>query len=265
MNELRNGRAVGAVVASMLALLGCGGGMAEGAGSSSGGEGGPITVQNQTQYPICTIEVWKNGGDVHYQVADLSTSPLATGASTTIEVDGVANGLRVIECGDENILWDSRDPRDPRQMEQIAPNGRPFVLAEPGSAVDGNLLALERTPVSNYGSEAGSLQGEFGDAAFSVAQAYASEHRYAETPVGLTVTASDWEINTNRNTGAMVYRWFLADMGARWPDGHCTIEAMGFIQDHDGSDFSGSLRTQGVNAQTQRQVPCAVLASLQSH
>jgi hypothetical protein len=206
-----------------------------------------------------------NGGEPDYQSIDLSSTPVEQGASTVVPLSGTAYALRLIECGDEYVLWDSYVPHRPSDTVTISPDGRPFVLAEEGTAVEGNLLALERTEMSAYASEAGSMQSEYGDAALQTAREFAEQQRYSEQFTGLTVTSSDWELNRNTRTGIMLSRWFMADVGARWPDGHCTIQGMTMVQQHDGSDFSSNMTSTGMDPTSQNQVPCAVLSTMQSN
>lgn len=228
--------------------------------SSSSGSGGPITVVNQTEHSICSIDVWQNDGEPRFQTIDVSDSPVGQGGSKTIEISGTAHSLRLVECGDEYVLFDSYVPQRNREHNGISPDGRPFVLAD-GTA-DGNVLPLNRTPMSAYLFAEGSLHGEFADAALATARSFSQERRYSETFTGIVVTDSDWELNRNRNTGVMVYRWMRTKVGARWPDGHCTIQGMPMVQQHDGSDFVDSLTTQGMDSMDQHQVPCAALALL---
>lgn len=250
--------------------LGCAGmfGGGNSGNTSSGGSGGtagPITIQNQTSSSICTVEVWQTGAEPDYNAVDLSGSPLAQGGSTTVQISGTAYGLRLIECGNENVVWDSYDPHNNHSHTNIQPDGRPFVLVDAGGTAEGNVLTANVRPMSEYAPEAGSFQSEYGEQALQTAREFRDEHNYSEQFVGATVIDSDWEIARHRLSGQVTYRWMRVTVGQQWPDGHCSVQNMAMLQQHDGSDFSSNFRTEGMDAMSQVQVPCAALELLASH
>lgn len=250
--------------------LGCAGlfGGSNSGNTESGGEGGtpgPITLQNLSSSSICTLEVWQGGAEPDYTSVDLSGSPLAQGGSTTVQLAGTAYGLRLVECGNQNVLWDSYDPANNQAHNSIHPDGRPFVLVDAGATADGNVLTVSSRAMSEYVPNAGSFQGEYGDQALQTAREFRDAHNYSEQFVGATVIDSDWEIARHRISGDVLYRWMRTTIGQQWPNGHCSIQNMAMMQQHDGSDFSSNFRTEGMDAMSQHQVPCAALELLASH
>jgi hypothetical protein len=229
-------------------------------GSSSSTEApdytGPFTLTNESQYSVCNIELYVQ--EEHF-VRDLTADPLAPGESLTLEPGQMPYGIRLMECGNSHVLWDTYEVQNPYESDTIQPTTGAIVLSESGtqSLTSPIRLVVERTPVSAYLKPAGSLHSQYAAEALRVTQQLAQADTWLETVNSLTVVSNEWNIQRNEYTSIITGRQMMASVSQRWPDGHCTYQAMAYYQGYDGSSYSNTLRHNGFGLQD--QVPCAAL------
>ncbi|MCA9578171.1 MAG: hypothetical protein R3B40_15375 [Polyangiales bacterium] len=250
-----------ALVAAAPAALsagGCGGGGGRTTTpEAEDGVRGAVTVENRSQLQVCSLMLMYDGGYATQEVE------LAPGASAQLDVQGDTNRLYVTECGGERSLlghpmnWYGT-PQGPAEMLQNLQHDR-IVLYDPGQApadaTDHRAVALNPRPISDWifwqpPADSGLAQ-EFHQALLQKAQ----RESWSENLV-FSVIISGWSETRNRYTGILTGRSAQAAGFARWPDGHCTMQAFGYTQGHDGYDYAGALQ---VGVSTQLHIPCAAL------
>lgn len=222
---------------------------------------GPIELTNESQYSVCTVEFYIRDG--HF-VRDMSADPLATGETVTLEPGQQVYGVRLVECGNTHVLWDTYEVQNPYTAVTVEPTGPAIVLADNGaeSLTTPIRLIVERNGVADYLKPAGSMHGQWASQALQVAQGEAQADDWLETVTAVTVTSQDWDTLRNEYTSIITGRQFYADVAQRWPDGHCSFQVMAFYQEYDGSGYSSNLVHNGFGIQ--EQVPCATLAVMES-
>ena len=242
----------------VLSVFGCGGGMGQ-SSTSNGGDGvrGPITIENRSQFSICSATMVYDGGYASKE------ETLAPGGSLQLDVQGNTNRLYLTECGGERSLlghpmnWYGT-PQGATELLQGLSHDR-IVLYDPGQAPadggDHRAISLNPRPISDWvfftPNADTSLSGTLHEALLDTAR----RESWSET-LEFSLPLGEWNILRNRRTGIITGRNVQAAGFARWPDGHCTMQAFGYEQAYDGSDFSGPIR---VGASTQLDIPCAVL------
>ncbi|MCP4179857.1 MAG: hypothetical protein GY756_19015 [bacterium] len=70
------------------------------------------------------------------------------------------------------------------------------------------------------------------------------------------ITSDDWSILQNKNSGAVTGRVVEAYCFASYEDGHCTIQAFGFVQQFNGTGYNKNLHYRYIVSGTQRVVDC---------
>lgn len=79
----------------------------------------------------------------------------------------------------------------------------------------------------------------------------ASRDGWKETFMKARIMDKDWYTVRNEYTGIITARTINAIVYAKWPDGHCTIQEFGFIQQWNGNTWSKVLEFNGVGNQTE--------------
>ena len=246
------------LVLTPLAACGGGGGRGTNSGSSSDAYTGTVTVENQSSLEVCRLMLDTQDGGFAEDVQ------LGPGESTTIDVDSSTIRFFVTECGDQRSLyghpmnWYGSAIGETEYLSELAYDR--IVLYDPGSAPGsaGDHRAVELNPrsISDWIFFDGHQDAQMASGSFDAVSAQASRESWNES-VEFTIPLTDWNIERHPISGIPVARNFQAAAFARWPDGHCTMQAFGFRQGHDGSSFSGSIVYNGASAQL--PIPCAAL------
>jgi hypothetical protein len=251
-----------------------GGGAASSGGSAaSGGSGGiasgTITLENHTTAAICRVEA--DGGPRGRDALDLGLR-VAPGASATFEIQTALTRLWIVGC-DGTVLFGGPNPSvtTPGSSYIRALTARTISLEPAGASVaaSGERHALAATPLPAEAYLDGVLDGllrghrdtmnedrALRRTAFEALRAGGADRRWVETFLALRLTNADWNISRHRRTGIVMGRWFTGVALARFPDGHCQATPVTFRQQHDGSDFSGSIVLDTISAN--HYMPCAV-------
>ncbi|MBO6939293.1 MAG: hypothetical protein JJ863_30260 [Deltaproteobacteria bacterium] len=249
---------VGATSVGAALVLACGGGQSR--GSSSGGDGdgfrGELTVENRSSYDICRIRLDMDGDNRIAEDVDL-----ASGGSTTLSIADKPVRMIITECGGARTLYghpmnfygtaigDSEYPPDWTEST--------LVLHDAGDEPEGafDTLALNPRDISDwvfFTESDSSLSSTFHDVLTNHAQQAGWTESFEKT-----WAINDWNVNRNQRTGIILGRNHQGVGFARWDDGHCTMQAFGFNEGHDGSGFDGNVVFGGVS--TQLPLPCAYL------
>jgi hypothetical protein len=248
------------------------GGESSGGSSAAAGGGiasGTITLENHTTTPICRVEA--DGGPRGRDALDLALR-VAPGASATFEIQTALTRLWIVGC-DGTVLFGGPNPTvtTPGSSYIRALSARTISLEPAGASVTQSpeRHALAATPLASEAYLDGVLNGllrgyrdtmnqdrALRRTAFEALRAGATDRRWVETFVALRLTNEDWNLSRHRRTGIMLGRWFTGVAIARFPDGHCQATPVTFRQQHDGSDFSGSIRLDTISAN--HYVPCAI-------
>jgi uncharacterized membrane protein YgcG len=219
---------------------------------------GPVTIVNQSQFEICRLELILDSGAVTQDVQ------LSTGDSATLDVQARTNRLYVTECGGERSLlghpmnWYG-SPQGRSELMTGLQQDR-IVLYDPGQApadaTDHRALDLNPRPISDRLFFEPNTDSGLAEDLHSALVAHAQRGGWSET-FEFSMALGEWNTLRNRYTSIVTGRSVQSAGFARWPDGHCTMQAFGFEQSHNGSDFSGPL---AVGVSTQLSLPCAALA-----
>jgi hypothetical protein len=178
-------------------------------------------------------------------------------------VQGDTNRLYVTECGGERSLlghpmnWYGT-PQGATELLTNLGHDR-IVLYDPGQAPedasDHRAIALNPRPISDWIFFTPQADSELAALLHAALLDTARRESWHET-FAFSLPLADWSPIRNRRTGIITGRAVQAAGFARWPDGHCTMQAFGYEQAYDGSDYAGPIR---VGASTQLDIPCAVL------
>jgi|JI10StandDraft_1071094.scaffolds.fasta_scaffold187395_1 hypothetical protein len=246
--SLRGAAALAVTSLLSLGLTACfGSTQSTGSGGSRGGPyAGPVTVRNESSHTICRMDVVTSGTTRGFVPGDLSATPLAPGASTTVNLSAATSGWLITGC-DQQVLFVGGG------------NVSPAITLRDGSfGVHRNeVFELEAValstlvPTDQMGDDA--LRAE----SLSALQAVAQRQSWREAFQALLITDTAWSIVRHRLTGFPLGRRVTGWGYARWPAGYCTFQQFSFRQEHDGSDFSGAVRHEGTGPQF--FVPCEAI------
>ena len=258
--ELVCALALVAAAPAALAMGGCGGGAARGAASgSSSGDGvrGAVTIENRSQLSICRVEIKLQDGNV---AEDVELEP---GQSVQVQINEDTNRMFLTECGGQRTFlghpmnWYGTAQGRTELFQNLQHDH--IVLYDPGTAPSGasdhRAVDLNPRPISDWMFFEGNPDRALAQELHSALVAHASRGGWSET-FEFSIPLGQWDTLRNRYTGIVTGRSVQAAGFARWADGHCTMQAFGFEQSHNGSNFSGPLR---VGVSTQLPIPCAVL------
>lgn len=247
-----------AAVPTTVAITGCGGTQANSSGSSSGsGIRGPVTLENRSSLSVCSLTLAYNGG---YVARDVDLAP---GGSVQLDVQGDTSRLFLTECGGQRTLfgapmnWYGTVQGDAEYLQHLTQDR--VVLYDPGQAPSGasdhRAVALHPRPIEEWIFWSPPSDADFAGTLHSALLEKAGREGWRET-LEFSLPLGEWSPIRNRNTGIITGRSVQAAGFARWPDGHCSMQAFGYEQGYDGDDFSGPIR---VGTSTQLDIPCSVL------
>lgn len=242
----------------VLTLMGCGGSMGRtSSGTTATSVRGAVTIENRSTIAICGLSMQYQGG---YAAQEVDLGP---GASVQIDVQGDTNRLYLTECGGARSLlghpmnWYGT-PQGATELLSNLGHDR-IVLYDPGQAPAGasdhRAIALNPRPISDWIFWQPHPDAELAAELHAALLDKARSEGWRET-LEFSLLLGDWSPIRNRRTGIITGRSVQAAGFARWPDGHCTMQAFGYEQGYDGSDYGGPIR---VGASTQLDIPCAVL------
>jgi len=236
---------------------GCGGMGAAGTSTPSGAVGGQVTVENRSQLDICSLMMMSGDSTIEQSVE------LHAGQSVQVDIAGDTNRMYLTECGGARTLYGHPmnwlgTPQGRTELLQGLRHDR-IVLYAPGEAPsdasDHRAVELNPRPVADWIFFTPYSDASLAESLQAALVAKATQESWTET-FAFSLPLSDWNVLRNRHTGIVTGRSVQAAGFARWPDGHCTMQAFGYEQSYDGSDFSGALR---VGTSTQLEIPCAAL------
>lgn len=221
---------------------------------------GPLTLINESSQPVCGVDLYFNtSADDDNENLLFASDPVAPGQSREFAVAGRVYGVRLLGCSGD-VVWDTYEPRNARRSQAVT-----FTTDGTMRLVDSGTLSLtspvtlvaETFPLRNYLPAPGPMANTVSAATLlQVANDHARARSFAETFDAVIVTSTDWDIVRNQY-GTVTGRRVYAEAGAHWPDGNCTIQAIGFSQAHDGASFSNTFQFYGFG--DQHQVPCAAV------
>jgi hypothetical protein len=96
---------------------------------------------------------------------------------------------------------------------------------------------------------AGQTNAELERDGLSAVQRYARSAGWKEKFEKVKIASDGWTIQRHPASGIVVAREMTFLAYAVWPDGHCTYQAIGLQQAHDGTQFAGNLEYAGVGGQ----------------
>lgn len=243
---------------TVVTILGCGGAMGSTSTASSAPAAlGTVTIENRSQLSVCGLSMIYQGG---YASQEVDLSP---GSSVQIDVQGATNRLYLTECGGQRSLlghpmnWYGTPQGETELLSNLRQNR--IVLYDPGQAPAGasdhRAIALNPRPISDWIFFTPNADSNLAATLHAALLDTARRESWRES-FEFSIPLGDWSVLRNRNTGIITGHSVQAAGFARWPDGHCTMQAFGYEQAYDGSDFRGPIR---VGASTQLDIPCAVL------
>lgn len=276
-----------ALLASSTSTTGCLSMFSRGGQSSSSssatGYRGTVTLENRSQFRVCAITHTNN--DTSEEVA-LDVAP---GASATFQVSATMRRMQVLECETNRLLFGN--PLAWMNDREEFPGGAltvgRIILLDPGSTPAASTDSLSLVLAPKDGQEV------LRDAFFAVmarraddgrtfssdtdlsAQALAMIQRggraqgWTENFTAAVITWADWEpVREWQMTPAGRAQVTIARdhgfvAGARWPNGHCSVQNFGLRQPFDGSSPQGEVGFNGVGAQW--PIPCALLTLMESY
>lgn len=266
-NTLRAGRGAGGLALALGLVLTLGGGCARRvrtpATAGAGGEEastpyvGPVTFTNASSHRVCDVEL----GD-----APAWTTPLEPGASATLVLASPTARLAVVECETGRLLVGAAPladvlpaPLDRAQLALVdtasaAPADATTVVASAGPT-----LAAAYEELANQllpGFVAPSPFAPLAPASLEVLIQRGRAHGYRESILTLELGSADWTISQDRRTGVTTNRHMQGLVVTRFPDQHCQLHAVAFVEAAVGAGFSGTLSTPGLGGGV--GVPCAL-------
>lgn len=252
--------ALAVVAAAPFALVagGCGGGGGRTATpAASEGVRGTVTFENRSSLDICWLAVTYQGGRIAEEVS------FGAGATVEVNLEGDTSRLFLTECGGQRSLYGHPmnwygNPQGPVEMFQNLQHDR-VVLYDPGQApagaTDHRAVALNPRPISDWIFWQPNPDAQLAEEVHAALLEKARRESWSES-LEFSLLLGDWSELRNRYTGILTGRSVQAAGFARWQDGHCTMQAFGYEQGHDGSYYAGALR---VGVSTQLDIPCPAL------
>lgn len=282
--------ALTAVLVTSLSATGClsmfssnGRGSSGSSSSSSSGYRGTVTVENRSQLHVCAIT--HSNTDTTEEVA-LDVAP---GASATFQAAATVRHVQVLECGTNRLLYGN--PLAWMNDQQEFAGGMlsvgKLVLLDPGASPATTQDSVSLVLAPKDGREAlrdaffavmarraddgrtFSSDEELSAQALSMIQRGGRSQGWTENFTAAVITWADWEpVREWQMTPAGRVQVTIARdhgfvAGARWPNGHCTVQNFGLRQPFDGSSPQGEVGFHGTGAQW--PIPCALLTLMESY
>lgn len=229
---------------------------------------GMLTVVNRSSVPLCDVQVIERGGSPSTERH--VDGPVAPGAEVSVRVTRNASALFASACDAQRSLlgrpteYNLSELSAPRVVVQDAggaeqSSAAQLVLAvnpiEPAQWIDHALQTELRSLPPNLMRDAAlerTLTGVMVD--------HARAERWSETFEAARLASVEFEVIRGRFSGVPELRKVNALVGARWPDGHCSLQGFLFSQQHNGARFTGPWQHAGTGGQL--TVPCVVLRSM---
>jgi hypothetical protein len=245
--------------------------------SSSAGYTGEVTVENRSQSNICSI-AWTESGPTSYE----SAVQLGPGQRASFTARARLHRLQFAECETGRLLygsplaWINERETVPGNELQV---GRVIVL-DPGAApvseagvVSVSLVAHESQEVLRDAFYATMAQRAARDESFmadgplasqllTMLQRGAAAQGWTERFEAVVISVPDWRIVQRRQGQQMIT--IARDLqfvgGARWPNGHCSLQSFGARQPFDGDEPQGAVGFNGIGDQV--VIPCSLLTAM---
>lgn len=230
---------------------------------------GALTVVNRSGVALCDLQVIDRGSQA---AADRhADGPIAPGAEVTVRVSRNVDSLMASACDATRSLLGR--PTEHNLSELTASR---VVIQDANGTEQTNatqlVITVNPTEPTQWIEHA--LQTELRslppnlmrDAALertltAVMVDHARAERWSETFEAARLASVEFDVVRGRFSGVPELRKVNALVGARWPDGHCTMQAFLFSQQHNGARFTGPWQHAGTGGQF--TVPCSVLRSMQ--
>jgi hypothetical protein len=230
---------------------------------------GELTVVNRTSAPLCDLQVIESNSNANSQ--HHVAGPVASGAEVTVRVGRNATKLFASACdGSRSVLG------HPTESNLTALTTSRVVIQDAGGAeaTSATQLVLTAAPMESPQWLAHALETELRGAPTGLIEDHALERalipvinefarsdRWTEVFESAHLASREYDVTRGRFSGVPEYRRVSAMMGARWPDGHCTMQTFTFQQQHNGARFTGPWSRSSTGGQF--TVPCAVLRAMQ--
>lgn len=230
---------------------------------------GELTVVNRTSAPLCDVQVIESNSNANSQ--HHVAGPVAPGAEVTVRVGRGATKLFASACdGSRSVLG------HPTESNLAALTTSRVVIQDAGGAeaTSATQLVLTTAPMESQqwlthaletelrGAPTGLLEDHALERALiPVINEFARSDRWTEVFESAHLASREYDVTRGRFSGVPEYRRVSAMMGARWPDGHCTMQTFTFQQQHNGARFTGPWSRSSTGGQF--TVPCVVLRAMQ--
>jgi hypothetical protein len=230
---------------------------------------GELTVVNRTSAPLCDVQVIESNSNANSQ--HHVAGPVAPGAEVTVRVGRNATKLFASACdGSRSLLG------HPTESNLAALTMNRVVIQDAGGAdaTSATQLALTVAPMESQQWIAHALETELRGAPTGLIEDHALERalipvinefarsdRWTEVFESAHLASREYDVTRGRFSGVPEFRRVSAMMGARWPDGHCTMQTFTFQQQHNGARFTGPWSRSSTGGQF--TVACVVLRAMQ--
>lgn len=270
------------VVAAQGCISGRGGGSS---GSSGGGYTGTVSVENRSQLNICTLSTTQGSERQTEQ-----TVTLGPGQTVTFQAERAVSRIMLTECSTNRLLYGTGlgylNDRE-RLGGGDALTVSKIVLLDPDAngGVSGDTLSIALSPKDANDALRDTFfavmaQRQDDERTFMADSDLASQlltllrngarrQGWREQFQSAVITWADWGVIRERRQGTEsftmvpVARELSFVAGARWPDGHCTLQSFSARQGFDGESATGELGFGGIGAQL--QIPCVLLDQMRTY
>lgn len=211
-----------------LFILGCGGGSASGSGGSSGGDGdftGTLTFHNESGEALCGVEIVQGDHTASHM------DRVEASGSIQLEIESNPEFLFVTSCDGDGFLY----------ADNVSIDGDTYVFSDTSpqtfQARFDYLRQLNRMN-TNPVMDDDAVRAQMHEALLMRAR----DQGWTDDPTVTLMASDDWTIMRNNVTSIITRRRIAGMVGHRFPDGHCGIQVHSFTEEHEGSDYTGSIR-----------------------
>lgn len=212
-----------------LFILGCGGGSANSGSSGSDGDfTGTLSFQNESGEALCGVQMVQSDSTATYE------DRVESGESIELEIESNPDNLFVTSCDEDGFLY----------AGSVSLDGGTYAFADTDPQTYQQrfdylreLNRMNTNPVMVDASVTAEMQ--------EAVEMRARDQNWTDNPTVTLIASDDWSTLRHNVSGIITGRRIAGMVGHRFPDGHCSIQVHTFRQEHDGNDYSGSLRYEG--------------------